>query len=211
MNTDFDKLELLLRTKNFDELNMFEKDLVLKSLTKEEYNAMHDLYILAPSRGVDEIEPSSGLKSRLDDALKAKTHHTSLLRLPIPLYQTAAAAAILFFIGLNINLSSVIPTKVVRDSVRTVQYIDRPLKQIQYVMVPAKPAQQSLHQTERATAQAHATRGEDMHEYPVSVDNPLLIRQREVAMANIRRVLNEKNGSSIDGDTVLKKMMVSSY
>jgi hypothetical protein len=172
---------------------------------------MHDLYILAPSRGVDEMEPSSGLKSRLDDALKARARHTPLLRLPIPLYQTAAAAAILFFIGLNINLSSVIPTKVIRDSIRTVQYIDRPVTQIQYVMVPAKPTQQSLHQTERATAQAHAAREDDMREYTISTDNPVLIRQREVAMANIRRVLNEKNGSSIDGDTVLRKMMVSSY
>ena len=72
MNTDFDKLELLLQTKSFDELNVFEQDLVIKSLTNEEYNALHDLYTLAPSRGVDEIEPSSGLKSRLDDALKAK-------------------------------------------------------------------------------------------------------------------------------------------
>jgi hypothetical protein len=169
------------------------------------------LYTLAPSRGVDEIEPSSGLKSRLDDALKAKTRRTPLLRLPIPLYQTAAAAAILFFIGLNINLSSVISTRVVRDSIRTVQYIDRPVTQIQYVTVPAKSIQKTSRQTEPATTQAHAAREDDMREYTISTDNPVLIRQREVAMANIRRVLNEKNGSSIDGDTVLRKMMVSSY
>jgi hypothetical protein len=209
MNTDFDKLELLLRTKSFDELNMFEKDLVLKSLTKEEYNAMHDLHILAPARGIDKIEPSSGLKSRLDDAFKAKTRRTPLLRLPIPLYQTAAAAAILFFIGLNINLSSVIPTRVIRDSIRTVQYIDHPVTQIQYVTVPVKPMQKATRQAEQA--QAHAAREEDMRKYAVSADNPVLIRQREVAMANIRRVLNEKNGSSIDGDTVLRKMTISSY
>jgi hypothetical protein len=211
MNTDFEKLELLLRTKNFDGLNMYEKELLLKSLTEEEYNAMHDLYILAPSHAVDEIEPSSDLKSRLDNALKAQTRHTPLLRLPIPLYQTAAAAAILFFIGLSINLSTIIPTRVVGDSIRTVQYIDRPVKQIQYVMVPGKPKQKVLRQTEHLPAQAHATRDEDTQEYPVSSDNPVLIRQQEIAMANIRRVLNEKNGSSIDGDTVLKKMMVSSY
>ncbi len=211
MNTDFDKLELLLQTKSFDELNVFEQDLVIKSLTNEEYNALHDLYTLAPSRGVDEIEPSSGLKSRLDDALKAKKRRTPLLRLPIPLYQTAAAAAILFFIGLNINLSSVIPTRVIRDSIRTVQYIDRPVTQIQYVTVPAQPMQKTLRQTEHTSTQAYATREDNMREYAVSADNPVLIRQREIAMANIRRVLNEKNGSSIDGDTVLRKMMVSSY
>ncbi len=210
MNTEFDKLELLLRTKDFDGLNVYEKDMVKKSLTEEEYNAMHDLYTMAPSRGIDEIEPSSGLKSRLDDALKAKTHRTSLLRLPIPLYQTAAAAAILFFIGLNINLTSVISTKVVRDSIRTVQYIDRPVKQVQYVMVPGKPMQKATRQTEHVPTRANAAREENMHEYAISADNPVLIHQREVAMANIRRVLNEKNGSSIDGDTVLRKMMISS-
>ncbi len=136
------------------------------------------------------ITPSDALKSKLDKALAEKRREKSFFTLRIPAYQSVAAAAIFFILGIGTNFlrfSAVSPQvvhvpieveviKYVEKPVVTevVKYVDRPVVEIRYVKEP-DPQQQMIAQ--------HAV-----------FENSF-----------------ENQGISLHEDTVLKKMLVTVY
>jgi hypothetical protein len=207
---DFEKIEQLLQIKEFSELSPAEKELVLAQISETDYSAMRELYVHVKSTNPEEIIPSPLLKSKLDKALRARKTAPVIVRAQMPLYQVAAVALLFLMVGVGINYTRKTPEKIVTNTIREVKYINRPVKEVRYITIPAKyvqklqPAREDEPQVSTANSQTN---------YPeiVSETNPEVIRQQEIAMTNVQRVLNEQNGSSMGSDTVLQKMMVTVY
>ena len=138
----------------------------------------------------EEITPNDALKDKLDKALAAKRRKKSFFALRIPLYQSVAAAAILFVLGLGSSfLRPAAPSKIVHTTTEVVKYVDkpvvtevvkyvdRPVVEIRYVKVPV--------------VQQPAARDSCIAQN-VMLDNS-----------------NENLGISLREDTVLQKMLVT--
>ena len=208
-DTDFEKIEHLLQTKEFYELSPAEKELVLAQVTETDYSAMKELFMHAKANRHEEIVPPLSLKEKLDKALSARRLAPIYVRTRLPLYQVAAVALLFLVVGLAINYTREVPIRVVTNTIREVKYINRPVKQVQYVMVPAKyaPKPQAMEQVKPEVAT-----NEDQISHPKIKPeiNPDILRQQEIAIINIQRAL-EKNGASMGSDSVLQKMMVTIY
>jgi len=211
--TDFDKLEKLLQTKSFSELTVAEREWVTTLVSEEEYASMSMLYnaLSIPKQTID-IEPQQDTKLRLNKALNARFHRPGLFQLKMPVYQSVAAAVLFFLVGFGVNFQQPSDPKVIHDTVQVIKYVTR-TEQPKIMANEATPKQTkkkikrviSIPEPESAlTAQA-----ENAVITPES--NPELIRQQEIAMTNINHVLNENNGSSMGGDSVLKRMLVTIY
>jgi hypothetical protein len=210
-NTNFDRLEKLLCTKRFDELSVAEKQWVESLLSEEEYASMSVLYTsLNDQKQSIGIEPQADTKVKLNKALAAKVQHPGMFQLKMPVYQSVAAALIFFLVGFAINQSRPVETKIVHDTVQVIKYISKP-------EATKNLAAESKHTKKRVKRvitipeqeQVLATQSDNVVSLPES--NPEFVRQQEIAMTNIKRVMNEKNGSSMGGDTVLQKMLVTVY
>ncbi len=133
------------------------------------------------------ITPNDALKNKLDKALANKRREKSFFTWRIPVYQSAAAAAIFFMLGIGTNflrLDTVppqivhVPTEVIKYVEKpvvteVVKYVDRPMVEIRYIKEP-EPQQQAIAQN--------------------VTDN------------------NEENwGVSLHEDTILQKMLVTIY
>ena len=210
-NTDFDRLEKLLRYKQLDELSTSEKQWVLGLISQEEYGQMATLY-QSTNHLTDkqEIEPKQKTKTELDKVLAAKRQMRTVFQLKIPVYQSVAAALVFFFIGFGINRSRPVQTRIVHNTTQVIKYVDRPVKQIEYVTIYAKDKKKNVVLTKslKTAPTVEILGGNDV---TIPESNPEVLHQQEIALTNINRVLNEKNGSSMGGDTVLQKMMVTVY
>jgi hypothetical protein len=204
---DFDKIEHLLKTTDFDRLSGIDREMVLSQLTEMEYCSMRELYLHAGTHTALEIQPSPRLKLQLDKALQAR-QPLMMGRFRMPLYQVAAIALVFFVVGTFINHRTITQDRIVTQRVKEIRYIDRPVEHVKYITIhaPAKtrtnnqPGVPSLSVSDNSTIV-------DTH----FETNPEIIRQQEIAMTNIQRALNDKNGVSIGSDTVLQKMMVTVY
>jgi len=206
-NTDLDKLEEMLHNKMFDELSPADKQWVANRLSEEEYTSMSALYtVLKVQKQSIDIEPHEYIKNKLDKAFAAKASHKGVFRLNIPLYQTAAAAIIFFFVGSGVNVFQPEQTKVIHTTSQVIKYVDRPVKLIQYVKIPVQIKEK---QKEKGNKVIQAT--DNIVNSGIPEFNSEYLRQQEIAMTNINHVLNEQNGSSMGGDTVLQKMLVTVY
>jgi hypothetical protein len=208
---DFEQLEKLLCSKQFEELNPSEKQWILNLISQEEYYRLRTLYQLTNHSTTKlEIEPQPATKARLDKALAAQRQPAKIYRVKIPVYQSVAAAILFFFVGLEINWSRPVQTKIVHNTTKVIKYVDRPVKQILYVNVPVKNEKKNNSPLQNVST-TPATEVSDEKDIIIPESNPEVLRQQEIAMTNINHVLNEKNGSSMSGDTVLQKMMVTIY
>lgn len=211
-NTDFDRLEKLLCTKRFVELSVSEKQWVENILAEEEYTSMAALYISLSDHkhGID-IEPQAETKNKLNKALAIKVKRPGVFQLKMPMYQSVAAALIFFLVGFGINLSRPIETKIIHDTVQVIKYIPKTENKNNMASETNKlPKKQAQLKNSAPEPEAFPTlQPVDAVDMPEA--NPEVIRQQEIAMTNINRVLNEKNGSSLEGDTVLQKMLVTVY
>lgn len=214
-NTDFDKLESLLKNNHFDDLTWQEKRWVLTHIDEEEYNSMSRIFydVEKEFKKEMEIEPDHEIKQKLDVAFNKFNKSTALLRafrFKIPAYQSVAVAFLFFITGFLANIYKSTPV-IVRDRVEVIKYVTKNATEstlksaIKFNHVarktPKKAVQEKLISNDKST--------NDM------VDNkninPEIELQQEIAMLNFNRVLSEKNGSSIEGDTVLQKMLVTVY
>lgn len=211
-NTDFDRLEKLLKTKRFDELDTAEKEWVKAVLSEEEYIAMVPLYTsLNNDLNYDAIEPTSNTKTALDKAFATKAKGRGIFQMKMPVYQSVAAALILFFVGFGMNNRRNVETRIVHNTVQVIKYITKPENVVKMAANVPKHAAKRARQLITVPTQ-HVVPDEISDKVEtVSESNPEFARQQEIAMTNIYRVLNEKNGSSIGGDTVLQRMMVTVY
>ena len=208
-DTNFEKIEHLLQTKEFYELSPAEKELVLAQISETDYSAMRELFMHVNASRQEEIVPPLSLKEKLDKALAARKPAPIYVRTRVPLYQLAAVALLFLVVGLGINYRRETPIKVVTNTIREVKYINRPIKQVEYIVIPAKYAQktQPIEQVkpEISTNENQVNQSEIKPEI-----NPDILRQQEIATINIQRAL-EKNGASMGSDSVLQKMMVTVY
>ncbi len=200
---DFDKLEHLLQTNDFEFLNADEKEFVLAHLSELEYTAMRELYLNTKTGAGVTITPRGDIKSRLDSALKTRQKSTTGIHFHMPLYQVAAVALIFLLLGIGINYQQKTPTKVIARKTIQVRYITKQIEKVRYIAIyPTSKPDKSVN-TKNETSNPSF-----VEDYSVD-SNPEAIRQQEIVMANIEHVLNEKNGISIGSDTVLQKMLVT--
>gem|GEM_PF-1413275 len=211
-NTDFDRLEKLLYNKLFDELSNSEKQWVESILTEEEYVSMWTLYTSLEAQKLNiDILPRPVIKDRLNKALAVKVNRSGIFQLKMPMYQSVAAALIFFLIGFGINLSRSVETKIVHDVVQVIKYINKPDTTDNPAIVVPIHGKKRIKQIETIPESELAHNAQSENSTQVSESNTELIHQQEIAMININRTLNEKNGSSLVGDTILQKMLVTLY
>lgn len=204
---DFDKIEHLLKTIDFDRLSATDREMVLTQLTEMEYNSMRELYQHAIANTPLEMQPSPRLKQRLDKALQARQPLT-MGKFRMPLYQVAAVALVCFVIGTAINNRTVTKDRIVKQEVKEIRYINRRVEHVKYITIyaPTKTRHKDKPEVKHQTVDSNLQLVDDHFE-----TNPEIIRQQEIAMTNVQRALNDKNGVSIGSDTVLQKMMVTVY
>ena len=89
-------------------------------------------------RKKEDINPDVAIKNRLDEALSIKRGRKSVFSLRIPLYQSAAVAAVFFVLGYGAGfLRPAAPSENTRSTTEVVRYVDRPVTEVRYVEVPA--------------------------------------------------------------------------
>jgi len=211
--TNFDKLEKLLQTKSFSELSVVEKERVTTLVSEEEYASMSMLYnaLSIPKHTID-IEPQQNTKLRLNKALNARFHRLSLFQLKMPVYQSVAAAVLFFLVGFGVNFKQPSDPKVIHDTVQVIKYVTQTGQ-------PKIMASETAHKQTKKKVKRMISLPEQEPELTAQVENavttsesnPELIRQQEIAMTNINHVLNERTGSSMGGDSVIKRMLVTVY
>jgi len=210
IDKDFEKIEHLLQTKGFEELTAAEKELVLAQISETDYLDMREINIHVKATCHEEITPPLSLKGKLDKALVDRKPTPIYLRTKLPLYQVAAVALLFLVVGLMINYTKETPIKFVTNTIREVKYINRPVKQVQYIIIPAKDAQK-LQPIEEAKPQVSANDNQRNYQETATETNQEILRQQEIAITNIQRTLNEKNGISVGEDSLLQKMLVTIY
>lgn len=210
-NTDLDKLEELLHNKIFDELSSAEKQWVANRLSEEEYTSMSALYAqFVVSKLSIDIEPKVDTKLKLNNAFTLKFSNPSVLKLKIPVYQSVAAALIFFLVGFGINLSRPAETKIVRNTVHVIKYLPSPQSHKDIAKVASKPVKNNIKRKKSSNSNP-VNNLQTIEKVTFSDTNPEVIRQQEIATTNINRVMNEQNGSSMGGDTLLQKMLLTVY
>lgn len=211
-NTDFDRLEKLLSTKHFDDLNTTEKQWVKDILSEEEYTSISMVYTtFNKQKQSEEINPKAITKEKLNKALAAKTKHSNIFQLRMPVYQSVSAAVIVFMIGLGMNLSHRVETKIIHDTVQVTKYITRPEKQYNLALETRKQRSKEVKQitTNSGASAKLPTQNENI--VLELQTNPEIIRQQDITLSNINHVLNETNGSNLGEDSVLQEMQVTIY
>jgi len=205
-NTDLDRLDKLCQKKTFGTLSPEEKQFVLKHSTEAEYNIMFEVYQTMHKNRTEDITPSESVKDKLNTAWQARPRRTGPFQLRMPVYQSVVATVFFFLAGLGVSHLFVRTPEVIHDTleVEVVKYVDRPIKEIQYIEVPAKETPLQASQSQSTPQPDH------VEEYwTTSESNSEVLRQQEIALANINLALNETNGMSLGDDTVLQKMMVT--
>lgn len=205
-----EKIEQLLQTIEFSKLTQAEKELVLAQISETDYSAMRELYVHVKSTNTEEIIPSPLMKSKLDKVLRARKTAPAIIQTQMPLYQVAAVALLFLMVGVGINYTRKMPKKIVTNTIREVKYINRPVREVRYIAIPAKYVQK-LQPAREAEPQVLTDDSQTNYQEIIAETNPEVIRQQEIAMTNVQRVLTEQNGSSMGTDTVLQKMMVTVY
>jgi hypothetical protein len=209
---NIDKLKILLRTKPYDELTNEEIRWLKDMISEEEYINMSAIYA-SSKNGKDsiEIEPRPATKNTLNKAFAAKFHRPGIFQLKMPVYQSVAAAIVFFLVGFGSHFSNPTEPKVIHDTVQVIKYINRPESTKKLAEVTVKHSKKRIKQliSVPEAEPVFTTQSEGL--IPVPESNPELVRQQEIAMVNTNRALNERNGSSMGGDTVLQRMMVTVY
>ena len=213
-SNDFDSLEILLKNRSFEELDWHEKQWVLTIIIETEYYSMSEIYttLKKESETRFEVEPFVETKNKLDSSfniISKPNVFLSLYHLKIPVYQSIGIALVCFTIGLFSTIYKMKPI-VIHDTVQVIKYISKPsyantLKPLRnFNNVLNKNHVKAIHKKTVAIEN-----GADKIVNEETITEKSL--QQGIAMQNINRVVNEKNGSSIEGDTILQKMLVTVY
>ena len=211
---DFDRLENLLKNKNFEELDWHEKQWVLTIVNETEYYSMSEIYttLKKTTDSRIEVEPLSETKNKLDSSfnrIPKPNVFLNLYHLKIPVYQSIGIALVCFIIGLFSTLYKTKPI-VIHDTVEVIKYVSKP--SYANIQKPISKFNKGMSKNPVKTIHKKTVTIENRVDRIVNegtiTENSL---QQEIAMQNINRVENEKNGSSMEGDTILQKMLVTIY
>jgi hypothetical protein len=214
-DTDFDKLSSLLKKHQFEDLTWQEKQWVLTLIDEDEYNSMYRLFnhVGKEFKNETEIEPDHEIKHKLDKAFTKSAKSTVLsraYRYKMPVYQSVAVAFLFFMTGFLANIYKSKPI-IVRDTVEVIKYITKPtINPVQKPTITVKNTAVPL--PEKTIQEKNISTEQDSKEIVINeAVNPNIALQQEIAMLNVNHVLAEKNGSSMEGDTLLQKMLVTVY
>lgn len=221
---DIEKVEQIIKGKNFNQLTNDEKALILSIISEKEYeNYALFLRNLESSNNVEEIEPSSGLKDNLDNILsrqKKKGYFVPFIKRRTAWYQTIAAALLFFLLGYWVNLqtnnsqkSTDITQNIIHDTIEIVKTIQEPIaKQTNlatnnFSNKMSKKFQKSNNDTQTNIANENEDKKDEKRiDLPENHPTKLLA---DIAEKSLQLAMKEKNGESISGDTVLGKMLVT--
>lgn len=221
---DIEKVEQIIKGKNFNQLTNDEKALILSIISEKEYeNYALFLRNLESSNNVEEIEPSSGLKDNLDNILsrqKKKGYIVPFIKRRTAWYQTIAAALLFFLLGYWVNLqtnnsqkSTDITQNIIHDTIEIVKTIQEPIaKQTNlaannFSNKMSKKFQKSNNDTQTNIANENEDKKDEKRiDLPENHPTKLLA---DIAEKSLQLAMKEKNGESISGDTVLGKMLVT--
>lgn len=209
-NIDFDRLEKMLRAKRFEDLNDSEKQWIESILSEVEYTSMWMMYtsLNELNQGI-EIEPQAAIKEKLNKAIAANKRSSNIFQLKMPVYQSVAAALLVFMVGIGINLSRPVEKEIIYNKVHVIKYILKPEKVNKMAVETNIHTKKKLNKISPNTEQGLNTQLENI--VCVSELNPEIIRLQEFAATNFNRMLNETNGSNLEGDSVLQKMQVTVF
>jgi hypothetical protein len=211
---DFDRLENLLKNKNFEELDWHEKQWVLTIINETEYYSMSEIYttLKKESETQIEVEPLVETKNKLDSSFKRihkQNVFLSLYHLKIPVYQSIGIALVCFTIGLISTIYKPKPI-VIHDTVQVIKYITKPT--YANTLKPLSKANKGMSKNHIKKIHTKTVAFENRNDIVVNEETITeKSLQQDIAMQNINRVEKEKNGSSIEGDTILQKMLVTVY
>lgn len=211
MNTTLsDHTEQLLRSKDFDALSAAERKSVLAEMSEDDYGYSRRMQKSFGPKPDDELVPPAALKAKLDNRLVRKQRGTRVWQLRVPVYQSVAAAVVLFFIGMHFNRPAEMPQRVVTQKVAVLKYIDRPVKEIRYVPIrqsATEPVDNTRVDKELIAPQPLVDKNEKKRESFDARVNTLPDMANNTTQTNTP----ETAGVSMGSDTVLRSMMVTVY
>jgi hypothetical protein len=205
----------MLEQKTFEALSSQEKKLVLKFISKEEYNSFREAVLVSQHRKFNvepPIVPDPLVKTRLmqtlgpaEKSLPASPVGTlsSFLKYSIPLYQAGLAASVLLFFVFYLFLHTYhMPGQVaVTDTV----YVDKPilLRDTVWLEKPAvkSPGREMTHH--RRTNTRNTTAAQSLPE------NSLYASQMQDAMSRISVISGLSKDKSVNHDAGLMKLVTT--
>ena len=210
---DFERLEKLAKSKNFNQLNSQEKEWILSFQTESEYNALTDFYKnTSKNRDFNEIEPEQFTKAKLDAAFEAtKKRSNSFIIRKIPFYQSVAAAFVFLLAGFwisysvkKINNSHVTAQEIVRDTIQVIQYVQTPYLPLSVVQ-------------NRILTQAGLKVINNENDlfvdtlYHVTENVFVTNKNQRTSVINLLQKDSQNSEKSLFADTILKKMLIVLY
>lgn len=134
---NFEKIELLLRSKSFDELSDAEKEFVCKSLSREEYEDLFYFYQnIYQAKMHTSIEPKMEIKTALDKQFESEStkSRNPFFSRKLSILKVAAVAAVCFVLGFGISSidnitkdkSENLTDSIIHDTVQVIKYIQQP-------------------------------------------------------------------------------------
>ncbi len=132
---NFEKIELLLKSKSFDELSEAERKFVCKSTSREEYENLFYFYQnISEAKTYTSIEPKMEIKSALDKHFENFKSSNPFFSRKLSMLKVAAVATACFVLGFGIssidNIAKDKPENltdsIIHDTVQVIKYIQLP-------------------------------------------------------------------------------------
>ena len=217
-SNNFDKLEKLLRSKQFSELLSDDRQWVLQFLSEDEYGEMAAFYnILAGNAAqLGDIEPSTSSKRKLNAAFEKscsrKKHKFFSLR--VPAYQSIAACVIFFMLGLGTQFF-IRPEAIGVKNPETV---------VQNMMTQEEPGEsteishEKNFETKTQDSDKKQIQSKSLKNLPTAITHDDLMQEnhettnlKALAEHNIQRVQKESSGRSLGSDSVIQILLSTIY
>lgn len=212
-NSDYEKLERLLRSISFSDLSKAEKTWVEQFMSETEYNQMASVFENISSQEPIEIEPTFETKEKLDNAfLKQKKSVFSKNKRLI--FQLAAACILFFFIGFGTQHFTQPQIAEIRDTVRVLEYVyllEQSTKQLTTSSIDKKEKAKGVKQFQKKTATSKNRHEVAVAKETIQTTNPETERLQELAKQSVKQSQQQVTGKSMEGDTVLQKLLVTIY
>jgi hypothetical protein len=203
----------MLEQKTFEALSVREKDLVLRFITKEEYNLFREAVQVSRHgklSGEPLLTPDPSVKSRLMQTFGPAERPQSVpvsgtisrcLSYRIPLYQAALAASVLLFLVFYLLLQN--DRMPVQVAIADTVYIDKPVLQKDTIWLE-KPEVNKPNKQQGGKRHPKAGNIPSAQSLP---ENPLYISQMHDAMSRMSLISGLGKDKSVHHDAGLMKLV----
>ena len=203
-------IEELARQKSFEQLSEKEKQKVLDIMDSQEYQDMHEFYKMLDKIIINEhkIEPEDKIREKLLLQFQKKESTIKVLfTAKIPAYVAMAAALFIFFLTFSFQTPTLL-IKEIHDTVQTVKYVNIP-KEIKNENNNEHVVKQERNKIKKNFSNTDHHLNNNLQNQQLA--NPVLNYQRQLALDNIKKALNEKKGTNVKDDSVLLSLLVRRY